>query len=416
MANYWLRGCIPPSAGGSNHMQYTRAAFCVYYYFFKKILGWSVLDESADIESVVGIGSGSDGALSSSNQIFSSSGYSFSGADQDRMIAILDSGNPENSGVYRLGSNVDSDNQNFDFLSSDNPTSATGLAFWIFDVTNASGLGENYAVFNVAHPTSPYQIKLSMTGLATGNQVVTFEICPDNGTDGWDATGHDWYSGSPHHDRLLRIYCGYPALVWPNGPPRCLAYGSTDGETVIVCSWGDAGNQAKNMVCWGFIDPIETSPAHDATEKIVSFGGTNQGTGAQSDFRDGNAINGIDVGVWYSALRAPGLKTAYMVSLNYIRTLSNAVYDVFKNNDANEPDHRDGTNHGAMPIPVQVDVNSASGANPAWSILGFLNSDYIYYGHQVIGYGAYETFGASNEEFHAIDGVCFPWPELDTDW
>lgn len=400
MARRWLRG-PKSSVFGANYQQASRGSFVFLYYFFRYLMGYQLIEESVTGGTAVTDctdATAADGILTNSDFTFAvASGTPFTtGTDEGKFIVIVDPANEENNGIHEILT-VDAGGTfvTLDWYSSDFPTAATGLTWYMIDPTNLTSMvADDYYVFQVNNATTVWQMhaKLSYT-LGGGHGMVEFAFAPE--ASSWDTGTHAWKTTAPVLDRTVIPSASYTNDVTA---PRVYAYADTDGQSLFMMLHRLAGTSYEAYAFAHVLDPVfETTPTHSARDKFVATG---QRQNDVTTTRNGNATSGMGYGSCW--INTPFYRSRLARWCGWY----NAV-EYFKRSFTS-PNHRDGTEFDGLPIWVAADADVSE--NPQWSVLGALPSAHIFL-TACAGIGNMTLFG-SKQYMHWREGVCIPWPGL----
>lgn len=401
MAGRWLRGPKPP-VFGADYQQASRGAMVFLYYYFRYLLGYTLIEESltgATAFTDCTDANNTNGILVNSSFLFAvASGTPFTvGTDEGKFIVIVDSTNPENCGIHEIktvttgGASV-----TLDWYSTDYPTAATGLTWYMIDPTNVTSIVENdYFVFEVTNATTTWQMHCKLKHQGSGWAGLEFSFAPE--ASSWDTGTHAWKTTAPviAGGNVVQPSCGANSDATA---PRVYAYADTDGESLFMMFHRLDGTSNQTYASAYVLDPVfETTPTHSARDKLVV-----SGTGGYSvtGSRNGDASSGIGYGnCWindpYYRARLTRWCGWYNASEYFKRSFTS-------------PNHREGTEFDGLPIWIAADADVSE--DPQWSILGALPSDHIFLG-ACKGIGEYTLFG-SKLFMHWKEGICTPWPGL----
>lgn len=403
MARRWVRGPTPNrQAGAGNYYHLATEPLILMYYIFRYVMGYQFIEEnlaSGSFENCTE-DTGSDGVLTNSDFTFSATSASFSiGVDEGKFIVIVDSTNEVNCGVYEILTVNSATQVVINFYSTDYPTAATGLTWYLVDPTNLLGgtniVEDDNAVFQVNNATAPWQIKISMFSNADAWDRIKYEVAPEAGS--WDTGTHAWKTTAPLIARPAAPSIGY----YTSGTcPRMYVYGDTDGESLFIMMHLADGTSSKTFASVFVLDPIfETTPAHPARDKVGVFGGDASNSAEQ--YRSGHGNEGIGYG--YSWIEAPFYRSRLARWCGWWDSASEYFKRTFTS-----PNHRNGAEYDALPIWIAADADVSE--NPQWNMIGGIPTDHCWL-TACAGIGELTTFG-TKQFMHWRQGITTPWPGL----
>jgi hypothetical protein len=385
MANRWLRGPLTPYLGGSSDgYNYCRAASIVMYYWFTKILGYTLIDEVIATTyrySTSAIQTGTDGVFTNSNYQFSSASATFTSGMVGYFLAIQDNAHPVNAGIYRIDQYIDAHTVAINYYSPDFPALSTGCAWWLFNVVDGTLLTVNdLAVYRTTHATTPCEFYVKIVANA-----LQYNFAVESGA--WNVSTNAWNAGTAILPKLYSITVNEGM----NGP-RSYGFGDTAGAFGMVMHHPNAGAGTKGFVIYGVLDPL-FEPGRDAREKFMVGGGTTRGAG----YGYGE--------VWSQNLNR-GAYPARWLYWSYYGADYFAITHTL-------PNSRDGVEYDAMPIWVVGDAGAdvaVPSAYPVRALWGSMPKDYIWLA-TVKGLVDLTTF--FNDTFiHWQEAVVTPWPGI----
>ena len=400
MAKRWLRGPIPLQSGG-NWFENVRGTTVLLYFYFRYLLGATYVDTKSslfDFDSCEE-DTGADGVVTNSDFTFTAASASFTAGDVGKFIVIVDSTNEVNCGIHKIATYVSGTQVTLDWYSTDYPTAATGLTWYLVDSTVGSDLaaGEG-AVFDFVHAGGTSWTMFMYMYDQSANDRLGFEFA--NASASWDAVTHDWKGSAERYTRHLQPHCGYAPTYQG---PRIFAYGDTDFNAFALCLHTREGVGPRTFAGWCVLDPmLETG--HTAKEKFFVFG-MNGATHANTAERDGDASYAVDYGEMYYETFAAGFYLARWCGWYVWDGSGTGEFDLFKQSYT-APNHRHGTEFDGLPIFVQIDAGLS--AQLVWQIIGTIPKDHLWL-TACHGIGDVTLFG-SDQYMHITHGVTIPWP------
>ena len=303
MAKRWLRGpqIVTPGTtqNGVDHVP----VMMFWYLFLVELCGWTHVDEVVTGGPTRTFTNGfeannTDGTLTNSDYTFTTISTPFVVGDIGKFLCILDTSNPENCGIYEIVGYTSSSVVTINFYAPGGtfPAAQGSLSWWMLDTNNASytpvTFGD-YFVVESPHSTYPFEMKVEYTlaGNYGGGRV---EVSPNSGA--WNAGSHVWNTGA-------RVMTGW--TIWDryySDVPQSRAYAMADEDGAFALFWNDrsaASFVQATMVA--LVDPLESSPARSANERLMIAGGGNgfSTTGENNEVDRGDDAGGLGIGqVW----------------------------------------------------------------------------------------------------------------------
>lgn len=408
MSNRWMRGPAINTPGTTHNAVDHVPAMMLVYHFLTKVLGFTHIDEQVTGSPTRSFQNGyeannTDGVLTATDLTFSSAANPFAAGDVGKFLVVVDGSNPENCGIYEIATFVGAGQVTINYYVPGGtfPTAATGLSWWMFDTNNAAYTPVTFGDFFVVrspHSTYPFEIYAEEENI--GNYIGTkMEFSPDSGS--WDAVGHAWNSGA----KVLN-YLGAGNEQWMfydrfySDAPHSRRYiiGDTDGSFVLFVTDRNV-TSSVNALMAAVVEPLETSPARSASERLL-IAGYNPAAANQEVDR-GDDQGGLGFGqVWEEY----GAQKRYVQLMNLREDVNLVGYqDYFSRN---------------------LGVNARTGERDAlpllYSIEGEGQTDFTRFaphskvpiGNAVTGtavaVGELTSFD-SDQYFHIRDGIVVPW-------
>jgi len=290
MSIRWLRGLRGPVyTDGTYNVNLAGAYTLQLFSFMHKILGYTIVDEVvADSRSFENAheDSGVDGSFTGSSQVFTAASASFSSADRDKLVVIVDAAHPENDGIYPLVGTPSGTSGQIDFLCGTlaNPIASTGMSWWLIDETNSPHTDGDIVVLQSPNAAQT-QFKLRVSDNSYFDKEPVWDdqywyiagagVTVATTGSSWNVSSHSWNANAPLIDLEL-VSPGYDAYGIPSVSTMMqqatFICGDTDGS--FLCSF-NCGNPTLyyKETSWIFSELEMFEPGHDASEKFY-FGGT----------------------------------------------------------------------------------------------------------------------------------------------